>query len=120
MGYLDGYSAFSLISSAIPGKRKIRINIVKDRGYICIGLAQKKQIVETGYRWPSDFKGVYVIRGKDGYVRNICDTDEHRKESLFRFSSGDTVEMDYNPSQHALRVENKTKSTSHTLRKIRW
>ena len=83
-----------------------------------LGLANKQQ-VESGYGWPRNDQGIYLIQGRDGWVMNVLDPGEHKKNSSFRFSPGEVMEMEYDPSSGTLRYENKTSNLSYTLKNIK-
>ena len=106
-----------MVSPAVSGKGRIRIRIVKGGG-VLIGLAHKQQVQGSGYTWPQNDQGVYVIR-YDGNVYNALDPEQNKKYFSFEFSSGDVVELEYESSSGTLRVENKARSISHILRKIK-
>ena len=118
--YIGCAIAFALVSPAVSasGRSKVSVRVVKDGGIVYLGLAHQQQIVESGYQIPMNSQGVYTI-GNDGYVSNVLDPGEDGKYSSFRFSPGEEVEMEYDPSSGTLRVENKNKSMSHTLKNIK-
>ena len=76
-------------------------------------------MVQSGYGWSSNYQGVYLICGGNGWIYNVLDPGEHNKYSSFRFSSGEVVEMEYDPFSGTLRLENRSKNLSHTLKKIK-
>ena len=109
-----------MVSPAVSASgRRIRVRVVRNRGYVYMGLGHKQQMVEGGYKWPKNYQGVYLIRGSDGWVCNVLDPGEDNTHSSFRFSPGEEVEMEYDPSSRTLTYQNKTKNTSHTLKNIR-
>ena len=85
-------------------KRRINIKILKDEGGMYLGLAHKQQMTESAYGWPKNNQGVYVVFGYNGWVYNVLDPEKHLKNTSFRFSTGDVVEMEYDPCSRSLRL----------------
>jgi len=113
-------STLSLIAPPIieAQERSIRFKIVKNGGNVSVGLGRRQELEKTKYGWPSNDEGVYIIRGFNGWVCNHLDSSQDGKKSDFRFSSGDTVEMSYDPKAMELKVDNITKNLRHTLKNI--
>ena len=111
------WSVFALVSPAASGS--IRVRVVRSGGYIHLGLAHKQQMMQSGYQWPKNSQGVYLIQGDSGCVYNVLDPRENRKYSSLRFSPGEVVEMEYDPPSETLRYQNKSRNINHTLKNIK-
>ena len=44
-----GTGVYALVSPAVSARSRIRIKVVRNGGYVCLGLAHKQQIEQSGY-----------------------------------------------------------------------
>ena len=58
------------------------------------------------------------VVGSDGYVWNHKDTNQHRKSSDLRISSGEEIEIEYFPSMRQVKVTNISSKKEHILNNI--